>query len=98
MTLVVVESGERIAVDGIVIEGNASVDQSSLTGESEPVAKTAGDEVFSSTLNASGSLLVRTTKIGQDTTFGKILKLIDESQKGKAPLPERNILQGLNPK
>ncbi len=84
--LVVVESGERIAVDGIIVEGNASVDQSSLTGESELVDKTAGDEVFSSTLNASGSLLVKTTKVGQDTTFAKIVKLIEESQKGKAPI------------
>ncbi len=84
--LVVVEVGERIAVDGIVIEGSASVDQSSLTGESEPVAKTVGDEVFSSTLNVSGSLSVKTTKIGQDTTFAKILELIEKSQKGKASI------------
>ncbi len=84
--LVIVEAGERVAVDGIVIEGNASVDQSSLTGESEPISKNIGDEVFSSTLNVSGSLLVKTTKIGQDTTFAKILKLIEESQKGKAPI------------
>ncbi len=84
--LVVVESGERVAIDGIVVEGNASVDQSSLTGESEPVAKTVGDEVFSSTLNASGSLLVKTTKVGQDTTFAKILKLIEKSQEEKTPI------------
>ncbi len=84
--LVIVEAGERIAVDGVVVEGSASVDQSSLTGESEPAAKTVGDEVFSSTLNVAGSLLVKTTKIGQDTTFAKILKLIEESQKGKAPI------------
>lgn len=84
--LVIVESGERVAVDGIVVEGSASVDQSSLTGESEPIAKSAGSEVFSSTLNISGSLTVRTTKVGQDTTFAKILKLIEESQKGKAPI------------
>ncbi len=84
--LVVVEAGERIAVDGIVAEGSASVDQSSLTGESEPVAKTVGDEVFSSTLNVSGSLLVKTTKVGEDTTFAKILRLMEESQKGKAPI------------
>ncbi len=84
--LVVVESGERIAVDGIITEGNASIDQSSLTGESEPVAKTVGDEVFSSTLNASGSLLVKTTKVGRDTTFAKILKLIEKSQEEKTPI------------
>ena len=84
--LVIVELGERIAVDGVIMEGSASVDQSSLTGESEPIDKNVGDEVFSSTLNVSGSLLVKTTKIGQDTTFAKILKLIEESQKGKAPI------------
>ena len=84
--LVIVEAGERIAVDGIIMEGSASVDQSSLTGESESIAKTAGDEVFSSTLNVSGSLLVKTTKVGEDTTFAKILRLIEESQKGKAPI------------
>lgn len=84
--LVVVESGKRVAVDGIVVEGNASIDQSSLTGESEPVEKSVGDEVYSATLNVSGSLTVRTTKIGADTTFAKIVKLIEESQKGKAPV------------
>jgi len=84
--LVIVKSGERIAVDGIIVEGDASVNQASLTGESELIEKKPGDEVFSSTLNESGSLIVKTTKIGEDTTFAKILKLIDESQKGKAPV------------
>lgn len=84
--LIIVGPGERIAVDGVVAEGIATVDQSSLTGESMAIVKKAGDEVFSSTLNITGSLIVRTTKIGEDTTFSKILKLIEESQKGKAPI------------
>ncbi len=84
--IVIIKSGERVAIDGVIVEGTASIDQASLTGESELIEKGPGDEVFSSTLNASGSLLVRTTKIGEDTTFAKILKLIDESQKGKAPV------------
>jgi len=87
--LVVVDAGERIAVDGIVISGSASIDQSFLTGESEPIFKKMGDEILGSTLNVSGSLVVKVTKIGEDTTFSKILKLIDESQEGKAPI---NIL------
>lgn len=84
--LIVVDSGERIPVDGIIVSGNASVNQSFLTGESEPIFKKEGDEVLSSTLNVSGSLVVKTTKIGEDTAFSKILKLIEESQEGKAPI------------
>jgi heavy metal translocating P-type ATPase len=82
--LVVVDAGERIAVDGVVISGNASIDQSSLTGESEPLVKTAGDEVLSSTLNVYGSLVVLAKKIGEDTTFAKTLKLVEDSQQSKA--------------
>jgi Cd2+/Zn2+-exporting ATPase len=84
--LVVVESGERLAVDGIVKSGEADIDQSSLTGESEPVAKTAGDEVFSSTLNIDGSLIVRANRVGEETTFSKILDLVEKSQTSKAPI------------
>ena len=82
--LIVVELGERIAVDGIVVSGQAQIDQSSLTGESLLVEKNVGDEVLSSTMNMSGSLVIRAEKVGQDTTFEKMVKLVEQSQKDKA--------------
>ena len=84
--LILVESGERLAIDGVVQSGEASVDQSSLTGESSPVSKKTGDEVFSSTLNVGGSLIVKAVKVGADTAFAKILELVEKSQESKAPI------------
>jgi len=81
---VVVESGERIAVDGTIIEGQGSIDESTLTGESMPIDKHEGDVALSATLVVSGTYLIKTEKIGKDTTFEKIVSLVGNAQAGKA--------------
>jgi len=82
--LVVVESGERLAIDGIVVSGQAAINQATLTGESEPITKKEGDKVFSSTLNEAGSLLVKAEKVGKDTVLSKIIELTSEASRGRA--------------
>ncbi|MFA7319566.1 MAG: cation-translocating P-type ATPase [Parcubacteria group bacterium] len=82
--LIIVELGERIPVDGIIVSGAAEIDQSSLTGESLPIEKNVGDEVLSSTMNTSGSLVIRAEKVGKNTIFEKVVKLVEEAQKDKA--------------
>ena len=82
----VVRPGEKIATDGIVVEGASAVDQSMLTGESLPVEVATGDEVAGATINAHGRLLVRTTKVGADTALAQIARLVAEAQAGRAPI------------
>jgi len=78
--LLLVKPGERIPVDALVVQGLAAVDESSITGESIPVEKSVGDEVFSGTLNQNGVLKIRAVKVGQDTTLGKVIQLVSEAE------------------
>ena len=82
----VVRPGERVPVDGVVIEGSSALDESMITGESLPRDKSVGDEVMGATINRTGLLKVRATKVGQDTVLSQIVKLVEEAQAGKAPL------------
>ncbi|NIA08018.1 MAG: HAD-IC family P-type ATPase, partial [Actinobacteria bacterium] len=84
--LVVVRPGERISVDGVVLAGASSVNQAPITGESMPVEKFKGSELFSGTLNETGRLEIRTTKTGKDTTLARIVHLVEEAQETKAPI------------
>lgn len=83
---VMIKPGERIAVDGTVLEGISSVDESALTGESVPVEKTVGSAVFSASVNVGGALKVRADKVGKDTTLSKIIELVENAGASKAPV------------
>ncbi|MBQ1277491.1 MAG: metal-transporting ATPase, partial [Thermoguttaceae bacterium] len=82
----VVRPGERLPVDGVVLDGTSAVDESALTGESVPVEKAAGDDVSAGTLNASGFLRCRATRVGADATLGQIVRLTAEAAATKAPI------------
>ena len=84
--LVVVRPGGRIPVDGIVVEGSSSVDESALTGESLPVEKGPGDQVAAATINKSGYFVFRATRVGEDTTLAQMIKLVEEASASKAPI------------
>jgi len=84
--VVAVRPGEKIPVDGVVLEGNSAVDESMLTGEPIPVDKSSGDTVVGATINSEGFLKFRATKVGKDTALAQIIKLVQEAQGSKAPI------------
>jgi Cd2+/Zn2+-exporting ATPase/Cu+-exporting ATPase len=84
--VVLVKPGGRIPVDGVVVHGNSAVDQSTITGESLPVEKTNGAEVYAGTINQSGVLEIRVTDVGRDTAFGKIIEAVERAEKLLAPI------------
>jgi heavy metal translocating P-type ATPase len=83
---IIIRPGSRIPADGEVRKGHSFVDQSSITGESLPVEKIEGSKVFAGTINKDGVLEVRVEKIGRDTTFGKIIEIVEQAEKSKAPV------------
>src|SRR5256886_3272899 len=83
---IIIRPGERIPADGVVIKGQSCVDQSSITGESLPVEKVEQTKVFAGTINTDGVLEVRVEKLGRDTTFGKIIELVEQAEKSRAPV------------
>jgi Cu+-exporting ATPase len=84
--IVVVRPGEKVATDGLILEGQSALDEAMLTGESLPVQKQAGDPVFGATLNKTGSFRFRVTKVGADTMLSQIVKLVEDAQGSRAPI------------
>jgi Cd2+/Zn2+-exporting ATPase/Cu+-exporting ATPase len=84
--IIVIRPGERIPVDGVVVKGTSFVDQSSITGESLPVEKVESAKVSAGTINKNGVLEVRVERVGRDTTFGKIIQVVEQAEKSKAPV------------
>jgi Cu+-exporting ATPase len=84
--IVIVRPGEKIPVDGIIIEGRSNIDQSMITGESLPAEKKIGDEVFGGTINKEGTFKFKATKVGKETTLAQIIKLVENAQTQKVPI------------
>jgi Cu2+-exporting ATPase len=88
--VVVLRPGDKTPVDGVVIDGQSTLDESMITGESVPVAKGPGEEVIAGTINGSGSLRFRATKVGADTALAQIVRLVETAQNSKAPAASRS--------
>lgn len=83
---IIIKPGQKIPVDGEIIEGNTSIDESMITGESIPVDKKVGDTVIGSTINKQGAIHITATKVGKDTVLSQIIKMVEEAQSSKAPI------------
>lgn len=84
--ILVIKPGSSIPVDGVIVEGASTIDESSITGESVPADKTEGDEVISGTINKNGTIKIKATKVGEDTTLSQIINLVEEASNSKAPI------------
>ncbi|MBE9918091.1 copper-translocating P-type ATPase [Paenibacillus donghaensis] len=94
--IVMIRPGEKVPVDGEVLEGESSIDESMLTGESLPVEKKAGDPVIGATLNKNGVLRIKATKVGKETALAQIIKVVEEAQGSKAPIQRiADIISGI---
>src|SRR5207244_6533272 len=84
--LVIIRPGERVPVDGTIVEGFSAIDESMITGESIPVEKKIGDTAIGATVNKTGFLKIRATRVGSDTTLNQIIKLVEDAQVARAPI------------